>query len=209
MRNWITAFVMAFMVVSNGYSAGKPGQFGLAAALFQGGGTEIALSRVATPSTMYLLHTRVNFTSSSSESESQTSAGSTTAEGPTDNRLGISLIPEYRRYLAPAKRISSYWGIYALVGYVSDKSETPGTTPVEMTDTDFSVGGGLSFGVEYFLNSFFSISAHTRLLQYTFMSSKTETTTSSGSTSVTNSTTMTSNNFLLTVQPFLYIRFYW
>jgi hypothetical protein len=47
------------------------------------------------------------------------------------------------------------------------------------------------------------------LLQYTFVSSKTETTTSSGSTSITNSTTMTSNNFMLTVQPFLYLRFYW
>jgi hypothetical protein len=209
MRNWITGFVLVFVLVSNGYSAGKPGQFGLAAALIQGGGTEIALSKVATPSTMYLLHTRINYNMSSSESESQTSAGSTSAEGPTDNLLGISLIPEYRRYLTPAKRISSYWGIYALVGYMTDKTETPGATTVETTDTDFSVGGGLSFGVEYFLNSFFSVSAHTRLLQYTFMSSKLETTSSSGSTSVTNSTTRTSNNFLLTIQPFLYLRFYW
>jgi hypothetical protein len=188
-----------FFLAETSFARTQPGKWGLAARLFYSGGTELALSKMASPSTMYLFNTLINVNSSTEEIES----GGTTVDGPKNNRFSITVVPERRTYLRPNGRISPFWGIYALIGYSTQTTETPaGMNTLETIQKTLNGGAGLTFGVEYFMSKYFSLSAHSRMLQYMFSSNTSET----GNPTVT--TTKTSHSVSLAIQAALYFRFY-
>ena len=181
-----------------------PGKTSLAGALTTGGSAELSLGKMASGTNMYLLNVNLGVSSSSSESE----MGGDTADGPKESNLSATLLPEYRTYLRPNDKVSPYYGIYGMLGFGSSKTETTNPTTGdtnEVTGSNLSVGAGVTFGVEYFMSSIFSIAAHSRVAQLSYSSNKSE----SGAGDTATTMTKTGTSISVGLSAAIYLRIYW
>lgn len=197
----ILALLLVFIfTVTSAVTGTQTGKWGIAAPVFSSSGTEIALSKMATATTMYLFNMGIGFDLTSRETET----GSGKADGPKSTSYSFDLMPEIRNYIRPKDKVSPYMGLFVLVGLGGQRTETPtiGMT-VETISSDVSAGLGLSLGAEYFMSKHFSISAHARMLSYRFTISRTE----AGTPKQTD--TIRRHSFFGTISPALFIRFYY
>jgi len=199
-------FVCAALISFVGIAFGgtQAGKSSLAGQVYGSSGTEIAYGKMASSTTMYLLSFNLNYNSETSEAE----FSGKTAEGPKTSGYSINLIPEYRSYLRPDAQVSPYWGIYALLGMGSSKTEQPdGGTAIasgETTGSNSIFGAGVTVGAEYFLNKTISLSANTRLAQISLSTEKSE----SGTGDAASTSTQKTMAFSLGISAGIYLRIY-
>jgi len=184
------------------YSKTQPGKSSLAARLNTDmQGAEIAYGKMMSKYSMILFDGDLAFSSGSEETE----VGGNTSEGPKTSNISLTLMPEYRTYMAPNARVSPYWGVYLLIGYGQGKTETTVDDETnEVTSSTLKAGAGLGMGVEYFLSNTLSLSAHTRLAQYSFRQEKGES--GSGDTAYTH--TKNTHTLSLGIAAALFMRIY-
>lgn len=195
----ICTLLMILLMLASVASATQTGKWGVAAPIFSTSGTEIALSKMATATTMYLFNIGLGLDLTSRETET----GSGQADGPKSTSYSFELMPEIRNYLRPNDKVSPYMGFFVLVGLGGQSVETPTfENTVETTSSDVSAGLGMTLGAEYFMSKHFSISAHARLLSYRFIISRTEAGTP------TQTDTIRRHSFFASFSPALFIRFY-
>lgn len=180
----------------------QPGKSSLAAGLTELG-KEFGFGRMVSSSGMLLLDGSISFESTSEESL----YGDQSSDGPQTDAFHLTLYPEYRIYLLPQAKATPYFGVHGVLGIGSTSSEEPTTGNITTTVTNgssFTIGIGASFGVEYFLNSNVSLSAHARLAQFAGRTTKTETDNGFNLSEFTEKSTTIS----VELQPALYIRIY-
>lgn len=172
-RIFISLFIM-FCITAYVSAGTQSGKWGLAAPLTNTSGMEIALSKMSSPSIMYLAGFNVGFSKVSEESKIANSTNPPTS-GTKTTAVNFEIVPELRSYLWPNDRISPYWGFLVMLGYGQENVKTPaGSITIESKTSDIFAGLGLSFGVEYFMSKYLSLFIHTRLLSYKYSSEKSE-----------------------------------
>ena len=197
MKRALLIVMVTMIVCVNGYARTNPGSYALAAPLSDWSSAEIAFSKMANEKTMYLIDLMINYSNSKQEVE----VNGTKSDGPEYDDIGFELAPELRTYFRPSAKASPYMGIFVLGRYGHDKSTTTSaTTTSEATNTIVRFGGGLTLGVEYFMNKVISISAHTRFVNFTYQKATEE--------SGTWKETVSTMGLRLFVEPALYVRIY-
>lgn len=189
--------VLALLMCTVLYAKTQPGKSCLSARVTNFG-HEFGYGKMISETAMFLIDGELVYTSGSSEAE--TSAG--TFDGPKTSDFGLQLYPEYRVYTLPSNRVNPYFGVYGLIGFGSESTETTtGTTTATVTGSATTFGVGMSFGAELMLNNFLSIAAHSRVVQFSYASTKEE-----PGGNVTNKTSAIT--FAAMLEPALYIRIY-
>ncbi len=193
-------FLILLLAMASLNARTLPGKSSLAARV-SNFGQEFGFGRMISPTAMVLIDGSLDYNSERSESK----AGANVSPGPTKSSFSLTIYPEYRFYFMPRNRVVPYFGFYGIVGIGSDATEKPtGTSITAENGSSLTLGAGASFGAEFFLNRYVSLTAHARFAQYTYENTKMETDT--GFTLIED--TQINHRIGIRLEPALYVRIY-
>jgi hypothetical protein len=150
-------------------------RWGFAAALFNQGSGEIAVSKKLSKTTMILLSAEIRWSNSDTDEKRKD-----TRNENSSRSLSIIAGPELRKYYYRTSGLALYPGIQPMVGHVWLNTENTTTQFDNLKITGeqkrriTSIGLNLSFGVEYEFLDNLSLSAHFRPLSYLFSKQTTD-----------------------------------
>lgn len=153
---------IVFILLLSALAVAQPAGRNSIAAPVTNVGQEIAVGWMIVPGQMILL----DFYGSFSNEQDHDEIGNEDVWGAIKRRWQANLLPEYRLYLFPERKVSPYYGFYGRIGYAGDVLDYEDQEDNETSRVQ--AGVGFTMGAEFFVSRFFSLSAHARFVEYRY-----------------------------------------
>ena len=161
-------------------------------------GDEFGYGMMISSAQMFLINVSGQFSHSALANKYQ----SIEQQGPDTTRYEVHLYPELRFYSRPKSKTSPFLGLYAHLGYGGSIREIVGNQDAGVTESQLTLGVGLSTGAEVFLSSYLSLAVSARWLNYTFENKIHVQDTGTAETTTTNQ----QHKFNIRMNPAVYLR---